>query len=151
MNKINSPNKKSQKSLLGSFYKPSKSFLAVLPVLIGIVLLLGLFRVNVSPQLISSIFKGNLFIDSIIGSVIGSVSAGNPITSYIIGSQLLKGGVNLFAVTAFIIAWVTVGVIQLPAEAAVLGKRFAFLRNLISFILAILVSIAVVSLVVLIQ
>lgn len=120
--------------------------MVILPILIGVVMLLGLFRVNVSPQLISSIFKGNLFIDSIIGSIIGSLSAGNPITSYIIGDQLLKGGVSLFAVMAFILAWVTVGFIQLPAEAAILGKRFALVRNLISLILAILVSMAAVSL-----
>ena len=100
---------------------------------------------NVSSQLISSIFKGELLRDTIIGSVIGSISAGNPITSYIIGAELLKERVSLFAITAFILAWVTVGVIQLPAEAAILGKRFAVARNIISFILAILVSMAIVA------
>ena len=57
---------------------------------------------NVSSQLISSIFKGELLRDTIIGSVIGSISAGNPITSYIIGAELLKERVSLFAITAFI-------------------------------------------------
>jgi hypothetical protein len=47
-------------------------------------------------------------------------------------------------VTAFIAAWVTVGVIQLPAEAAILGKRFALTRNALSFIFAIIVAIATV-------
>ena len=78
------------------------------------------------------------------GSMIGSISTGNPITSYIIGGELLKEGVSLFAVTAFIAAWVTVGVIQLPAEAAILGKRFALTRNALSFIFAILVALATV-------
>jgi len=148
---MNIPEKKSPKNLFNSFLKSIKSFVNILPVLIGVVLLLGLFRVNVSPRIISSVFRGNLWIDSIIGSIMGSLSAGNPITSYIIGDQLLKGGVDLFAVTAFIIAWVTVGIIQLPAEAAVLGKRFAFIRNLLSFILAILASMATVSVLNLIQ
>jgi len=39
---------------------------------------------------------------------------------------------------------VTVGVIQLPAEASILGKRFALTRNILSFIFAILVAIATV-------
>ena len=78
------------------------------------------------------------------GSTVGSISAGNPITSYIIGGELLKEGISLFAVTAFITAWVTVGIIQLPAEASILGKRFALARNILSFIFSIIVAIATV-------
>jgi len=150
MNETRRRNGGRQKKLWGSFYKSLKSFGTSLPTLIGVILLLGLFRIHVSPRLMASIFKGELFRDSIIGSIIGSISVGNPITSYIIGVELLKEGVSLFAVVAFISAWVTVGVIQLPAEAAILGKRFALARNLISFILAILISMAAVSILVLI-
>jgi uncharacterized membrane protein YraQ (UPF0718 family) len=136
---------KKPKNFGTSLYKSLKSFSTSLPVLIGIFLLLGLFRVNVSPRLISSVFRGDFFRDVLIGSVFGSISAGNPLTSYIIGAELLKEGVSLFAVTAFLVAWVTVGIVQLPAEAAILGKQFALKRNLISFVLAILVSLATVS------
>ena len=146
MNNIKQKDDKKQKNIGFIFYKSFKSFGASLPVLIGIVLLLGLFRVNVSPQLISSIFRGEFVRDVITGSLIGSISAGTPITSYIIGAELLKEGVSLFAVTAFMVAWVTVGIIQFPAEAAILGKKFALKRNLISFILSIFVSLATVTL-----
>jgi hypothetical protein len=44
-------------------------------------------------------------------------------------------------VTAFLVAWVTVGIIQLPAEIMMLGKRFAITRNILSFIFSILVAI----------
>ena len=145
MKKIKRDDDQRQIKLLDSFYKSLKSFSTSFPILIGVVLLLGLFRINVSSQLISSIFSGEMFRDTLLGSIIGSISAGTPITSYIIGAELLKGGVSLFAVVAFILAWVTVGIIQLPAEAAILGKRFAVVRNLVSFILAILVSTAIVS------
>jgi hypothetical protein len=53
--------------------------------------------------------------------------------------------VSLFAVVAFIVAWVTVGVVQFPAEAAILGRRFAAARNLLAFMLAMVVSIATVT------
>jgi len=94
--------------------------------------------------MITSAFAGELFRDTLLGSVMGSILTGNPITSYIIGGELLKSGISLFAVTAFIVAWVTVGVVQLPAEAAILGKRFALARNGLSFLSAVLVSIATV-------
>ena len=139
--KINITNKE---TIAVSFYKSLKSFGVMLPVLLGVILLIGLFKTYITPELISSVFIGNLFRDTLLGSVIGSVSAGNPITSYIIGGELLKEGVSLFAVTAFIAAWVTVGVIQLPAEASILGKRFAITRNVLSFLFTILVAIATV-------
>jgi hypothetical protein len=34
------------------------------------------------------------------------------------------------AVPALLVSWVTVGVVQLPAEALLLGRRFAIVRNL---------------------
>lgn len=137
-------NDKKQKNLLTSFLNALKNFGSTLPLLLGVILLMGLFRTFVSKQTIHSVFTGELLRDTLIGAVIGSFLAGNPITSYIIGGELLKEGVSLFAVTAFIVTWVTVGIVQFPAEAAILGKRFALARNVLSFILAILVSIAVV-------
>ena len=119
--------------------------------LLGIILLMGLFRTFISSEVISSVFTGKMVQDTFIGTSIGSISAGNPITSYIIGGELLNKGVSLFAVTAFIVAWVTVGIIQYPAEAEMLGKRFAILRNVFSFILAILVAITAVALLKVIQ
>ncbi|MFW6120914.1 MAG: permease [Petrotogales bacterium] len=129
---------------INAFYRALKSFAVTLPILLGVILLLGLFKVYISSELISSVFTGEIFRDTLLGTVIGSISAGNPITSYIIGGELLKEGVSLFAVTAFIVAWVTVGVVQLPAEASILGKRFALTRNVLSFIFAILVAVSTV-------
>lgn len=140
--KIKAENKRKQ--IILSFYKALKSFGTTLPILIGVILLIGLFKIYVSSKLISSIFTGELFRDTLIGSMIGSISTGTPITSYIIGGELLNMGVSLFAVTAFIAAWVTVGLIQLPAEASILGKRFALMRNALSFLFSILVALATV-------
>lgn len=129
------------KELIDAFYKAIKSFSSSLPIMLSIVLLLGLFKVYVTRDMINSIFRRNIFIDTLIGSTLGSVFTGNPITSYIIGGELLKDNVSLFAVTAFILSWVTVGLFQLPAEIIFLGKRFAITRNLLSFLLSIIISI----------
>ena len=43
--------------------------------------------------------------------------------------------------TAIIVTWVTVGLVQLPAEIASLGLRFALLRNALCLVLAIPVAI----------
>jgi len=135
---------KTKKSIKNAFYRAIKSLNTALPILIGVILLIGLFRVFISKKVILSVFSGEMLTDTLIGAIVGTISAGNAITSYIIGGELLGDGVSLFAVTAFILAWVTVGIVQYPAESGILGKRFALARNLLSFILAILISIATV-------
>ena len=143
--------KNDRKDIIFSFYKALRSFGTTFPILLGVILLLGLFRTFVSSQMISAVFTGDLLRDTVIASVVGSISAGNAVTSYIIGGELLKENISLIAVTSFMVAWVTVGVIQLPAEAAILGKRFACVRNIFCFILSILVSIATVKTLMVIQ
>jgi len=150
-NGMNGNGKKDNPSLGESYFKAVKSFSKALPMLIGVVLLIGLFNAFITKEMIASVFTGNTLGDTFVGALIGSLTAGNPITSYIIGGELLDEGVSLFAVTSFMVAWVTVGTIQLPAEAAILGKRFAVIRNALSFIFAILVSILTVAIMGVIQ
>ncbi|MDY7037730.1 MAG: hypothetical protein SV375_16400 [Thermodesulfobacteriota bacterium] len=140
-----------EKGIVVSFYKGFRSFGTALPIILGTILILGLFRTFVSKEMLLSVFTGNTFQSTIIGALIGSVSTGNPVTSYIIGGELIKEHVNLIAITSFIVTWVTVGIIQLPAEVEILGRRFAFARNIMSFILSILVSITTVKTLMVIQ
>ena len=107
-------------------------------------MLVALVLVVVPKSLYTKIFTGNPIFDPLIGAIFGSFAIGNPITSYIIGGELLKQGVSMVAIISFILTWVTVGIIQLPAESLMLGKRFALIRNLVSFIMAIIISILMV-------
>ena len=113
----------------------ARQFASLLPILIGVVLLIGLFNAFVSTEFLASIFSGSPLLDTLWGACFGSILAGNPINSYVIGGELLKHGVSLFAVTALILTWVTVGLVQLPAEAAALGRKFALVRTVISFVM----------------
>ena len=118
----------------------SRTFINILPILMGMLLLTSII-LNLAPEAaIARYFGRNEFLDVLIGTFIGSIAAGNPVTSYILGGELLKGGISLFAVTALIASWVTVGVVQLPAEVLTLGRRFAIYRNLLCFVSAIGVS-----------
>lgn len=126
--------------------KAARALWKSLPIIIGIILLISLANALIPKEAVTKIFTQNAFFDSFIGSAIGSVLAGTPITSYILGGELLNQGVSLIAVTAFIVAWVTVGVVQFPAEAVLLGKKFAITRNITAFVMAILVAFATIAL-----
>jgi Uncharacterized conserved protein len=127
--------------LLHAAKSSARQFASLLPILISVVLLIGLFNAFVSKEFLASVFSGNPVLDTLWGACFGSILAGNPINSYVIGGELLKYGVSLFAVTALIITWVTVGLVQLPAEIAALGGKFALVRNAVSFVLFIAVAI----------
>ena len=128
-----------------STVKAFKSIWNSLLILLSVIMLIALVGVLIPKSFYAKIFTGNPLIDSFIGAIAGSILAGNPITSYILGGEFLKQGVSLIAVIAFIVAWVTVGLVQFPAESIILGKKFALTRNLTSFAFAILVAVASVS------
>ena len=121
--------------------KTWNSFKQTFPVLLGVLLLIALVLTAVPKDFYSKFFTGNNFLDPLVGATFGSIAAGNPLTSYVIGGELLEQGISLVAITAFIISWVTVGIVQLPAESLMLGKRFSIIRNLVSFVSAIIVAI----------
>lgn len=125
------------RTLKNSVNKSSVALWRLLPVLVAVLLLSSLI-VPAIPALMHQGFlgKGDLM-DSISAAAVGSLAAGQPIVSYLLAGELQKAGIGLMAVTAFVGAWVTVGIIPMPAEAMVLGWRFAVIRNAISFVLCI--------------
>jgi uncharacterized membrane protein YraQ (UPF0718 family) len=76
----------------------------------------------------------------LLGASIGSIAAGHPMTSYIIAGELREAGLGVATIAAFVISWVTVGMVQLPAEIAALGKKFALVRNVLCFLSSIAIA-----------
>jgi len=132
-----------EKNLKEIIKKTSKSFYSILPLMLGTILLISLMNILIPKEVYLKIFQDNLILDSIFGGIIGSFLAGNPIISYIMGGELLSQGISLVAVTAFLLAWVTVGLIQIPTEISSFGKKFAIIRNLVCLILSIIAAIVI--------
>jgi len=121
--------------------KSSLSFWAMAPLLLGIIGLVGLFQVLVTPKMLASLFRGNPLVDTLVGTLTGAAAAGNPVVSYLLGGELLSQGISLYAVSAFILSWVTLGFIQLPAEVEVFGGRFTLYRNILAFVFTMLIAV----------
>ena len=135
---------KEKNNLKEAFNKSLKGFLSMLPMLVAILLLLGIFDVYITKDILLSFFISNNFIDTITGTLLGGVLTGNPMISYILGGELTDAGVSMYAVTAFILSWVTIGLVQLPAEVEIFGLRFTFYRTIFTFITTVLVSLSTV-------
>ena len=134
-----------QEQLISNIKKTASMFVGMLPILVGVVLLTGLILELLPTEKAAAWFGNNSVLDALIGSTFGSISAGHPLTSYVLGGELLANGVSLVAVTALLVSWVTVGSIQFPAEALMLGRRFALYRNLLCSGFSILIAVLTVA------
>lgn len=117
-----------------------KNIKTSIPILVGILMLLSLLEM-VFDQYYTKIFTGNWLLDPLVGTLVGSISVGVPVASYVIGGELLKQGITLIAVTAFVFSWTTVGVMLMPLEMKTLGKRFTLVRNGLNFVFSIVIAI----------
>jgi hypothetical protein len=123
-----------------SLKKTLGGFFGLLPIVLGMLLVTSLAMSLFSGQITGALFGHGVLLDTVVGALIGSVALGHPSASYILGGELLAAGVELGAVTALMVSWVTVGVVHLPAESLLLGRRFAVLRNIIAFAAAIVIA-----------
>ena len=129
--------------MISSIKKSVNMILRTTPIMLGVILLISISLVHIPKDIYSMVFTGTL-LDPIIGAFFGSIFAGSPINSYVAGGELLDSGVSLLAVTAFLVSWVSVGMIQIPAESMLLGKKFAIVRNIVAFFCSIIVAIVTV-------
>lgn len=126
--------------IIPTFLKTVNSYRVALPMILGIFGLVNLLNPLLQDSY-ADIFSGHYLWDPVVGALAGSISFGIPLTSYVIGGELLRQGVSLIAITAFILTWSTVGVVMLPLEAKYLGRRYAITRNIINFAFAIIIAV----------
>jgi len=123
------------------FQKTLQTFKRIIPYILGMLLLVSLSIVLIPSSFYTYVFSpGREGLNLFFGTALGSIAIGSPVIGYVIGGELLKQGVNLIAVTAFILAWVSIGLVQLPMESLLFGKRFAIIRNIVGFIAVMIIA-----------
>ena len=109
----------------------------LLPILIWVLLLISLINNSNFLENILNSLNDN-FLSILIADIIASLSAWNAVNSYIIADSIWNLDNNIKIISTFMIACVTVWIVQLPAEFYFFWKSFSLIRNLISFIFAII-------------
>ena len=128
--------KRTRKVLLIS----SRSFMSLVPNLLGMVALIGLILAITPPEALTRLFS----IHGIIGFIL-TATAGVVITipapiAYPLAGTLLKLGVSLPTLATFITTLTMVGTVTAPMEIEYFGKRFTLVRQGLSLALAILIG-----------
>jgi len=119
--------KKVKKSLIQTFI----GFKVNIPIFLGVLLLIAIVQQYIPLSFLWKIEQP--IVANILANIIWSISAGNPINSYIIATEFWPVAQQWIIIAIFLVARVTVGVVQIPAESYYFGKKYAIVRNILAF------------------
>lgn len=118
-----------------------KSFIKILPMVFILIIVIGLLLGFVPPEQISRFVgeqsgAGGVLLIGMMGAIMHIPS----LLSFPLAASILENGASVTAVAAFITTLTMIGMITLPLEIKILGKKMALLRNGISFVIAVLIA-----------
>lgn len=102
---------------------------------------IGFLLAFLPPEIISKTvgqeagFKG-----VILAALFGSIVMIQAFIAFPLAGSLLRQGANASAIAAFVTTLVMVGVVTVPLEVKLFGRKFTFWRNFLSFIFAIIIA-----------
>ncbi|MGL6108046.1 permease [Romboutsia sp.] len=118
-----------------------KSFEAIMPQFLFIIIIVGIILSTIDTQTISSfIGKESGLFGIAFSSIIGSITMMPTFVAFSTGDSLLKSGAGYPQVAALISTLTMVGVLTFSLEAKYIGKRAAFFRNFFAFLFAFIVA-----------
>ena len=118
-----------------------KSLLKIFPSVLMIIMFIGLL-LGLLPQAKISEFIGEQsgWEGFLLIAVLGAIMHIPSLLSFPLAASLLDKGAQVASVAVFITTLTMIGIVTLPLEIKIMGKKFALLRNGISFIMAILIA-----------
>jgi uncharacterized membrane protein YraQ (UPF0718 family) len=129
---------KSRQKTKQALLKAWNSFKNILPMLLGVILLIGLILSILDTNLISRIIgEKSGVLGVLLASVLGSVTLIPGFIAFPTAALLLEGGAGYIQIAAFVQTLMMVGIVTLPLEIKYFDKKVAILRNAISFVLSI--------------
>ncbi len=112
--------------------------------IVGVLLLIGLILSIIPPEKIeSAIGSGSSFIATIGAAFIGTITLIPAFVAFPLIGSLRVNGAGIVTLTAFLTTLTMVGFVTFPLESRTFGRGFAIKRNILSFIFALLIAVAV--------
>ncbi|MFH1429519.1 MAG: permease [Candidatus Margulisiibacteriota bacterium] len=119
-------------------------FLKVFPSIMSVIILVSILLYFI-PQQVLLYYLGSSsgILGYILAGLLGSVSLIPGFIAYPLAGILVKSGVSYPIIAMFITTLMMVGVVTLPLEARYFGFKVALLRNILSFLGAVVVGILI--------
>jgi len=133
---------KNKEKAIKSLKMAGKSFIKMLPMVFIIIIFIGLLLGFVPPSQISRFVGEQSGIGGVLlVGVVGALMHIPALLSFPLAASILESGASITAVAAFITTLTMIGMITLPLEIKILGKKMALLRNGLSFAIAIIIAV----------
>lgn len=109
--------------------------------IIGIILLIGLVLTLIPPNSIKELLGGaDTVVGSLVSAVVGSITLIPAFVAFPLVGSLVDAGASIVPAVAFLTTLTMVGIITFPLEKKEFGMKFTVIRNLLSFIFAIIIA-----------
>jgi uncharacterized membrane protein YraQ (UPF0718 family) len=132
---------KNKEKTITSLKIAGKTFIMLLPMIFIIIIIIGLLLGFVPPDQISRfIGEQSGFGGVLLVGIVGALMHIPALLSFPLAASMLSSGASVTSVVAFITTLTMIGMITLPLEIQILGKKMAFLRNGLSFIIALSIA-----------
>ena len=127
---------RTKRALLVSY----RSLMALVPSLLSMIALIGLILAITPKQVLTRLFNVHGLAGFALTAVVGAAITIPAPVAFPLAGSLLKLGASLPALATFITTLTMVGTVTAPIEIAYFGKRFTFIRQSLSLILAIMIG-----------
>ena len=121
---------------LRRFLKISPAF-AIMLMLVSLTLLLF-----PEESIVNALSSGGIWIATGVGTLIGSITLMPGFIAFPLCGILRDYGVAFMVLSGFTTTLMMVGILSFPVERTYMGTRVAVIRNIVSFLIAVLVAIA---------
>jgi len=120
-----------------------KMFLTLLPALLTVLILVSVFLYLVPDKTIVKLLGARSGILGVMIAAVGSIALIPAFIAFPLAKILLVKGVSYTVVAVFITTLIMVGVLTLPIEFKYFGKKAAIMRNVLSFLGAVIVGLLI--------
>lgn len=135
---------KSKEKTFEGFKVAWKKFKKILPSFTKMLIAISIILYLIPGSVISKYLGGSsLFTGTFLGSIFGSITILPGFVAFPLSSVLVDKGVSYTAVASFTTTLMLVGIITFPVEKEYFGWKLSLTRNIVSYIICIIISIAV--------
>lgn len=132
---------KSRKRTWESIRIARKMFFTTFTEVIGIMALVGLVLALLPPEQIRRFLGGESeLLSTVYGALIGTITIMPAFIAFPLAKSLVSQGAYLITIAAFLTTLTMVGFATFPLEVRHFGRRFALIRNGLSFVLALVIA-----------
>lgn len=136
--------KKNKKLTLNTLKNARKMMGGMLSDIVGILLLIGLMLAWIPPEMIEKyVGDASGFFAVILAAFFGTITLIPAFVAFPLIASLKDSGAGIMTLTAFLTTLTMVGFITFALEKKTFGFKFAIVRNLLSFIFALIIALVV--------